>query len=156
MRTELKYCLAAILVTAAASSALAQVKVTGAWVRATVARQSATGAFMRLDSPTDARLIAVTTPVAGTVEMHRMSMADDVMRMSPVTAIDIPAGKGVSLQPGGYHLMLIGLKSQIKAGAIIPLTLVVEDQDHKRTSVEVRATARPLNAGNAMGAMPGK
>lgn len=149
MRTGLKYCLAVILVTAAASSALAQVKVTDAWVRATVARQSATGAFMRLDSPTDARLIAVTTPVAGAVEMHRMSMAGDVMRMSPVSGIDIPGGKGVSLQPGGYHLMLINLKTQIEAGAMIPLTLVIEDQYHRRMSVEVRATARPLNAGNA-------
>jgi len=76
------------------------------------------------------------------------------MKMAPVTGIDIPAGTSVSLQPGGYHLMLIKLKSQIKAGDTIPLTLLIEDRDHKRTSVEVRATARPLNAAGGMGAMP--
>lgn len=156
MRAELKYWLATTLVMAATSSALAQVKVTDAWVRATVAQQSVTGAFMRLDSATDARLISATTPVAAAVEMHRMSMDGDVMKMTPVSGIDIPAGKGVSLQPGGYHLMMIKLKSQIKAGDIIPFTLLIEDQDHQRTSVEVRATARPLNAAGGMGAVPRK
>ncbi|MBW6495559.1 MAG: copper chaperone PCu(A)C [Burkholderiaceae bacterium] len=154
MRADLKYLLATVLVMAATSSALGQVRVSNAWVRATVARQSVTGAFMRLDSPTDARLISATTPAAGAVEIHRMSMESDVMKMAPVTGIDIPAGTSVSLQPGGYHLMLIKLKSQIKAGDTIPLTLLIEDRDHKRTSVEVRATARPLNAAGGMGAMP--
>ena len=86
MKAELKYWLATTLVMAATSSALAQVTITDAWVRATVAQQSVTGAFMRLDSATDARLISATTPVAGAVEMHRMSMQGDVMKMTPVSA----------------------------------------------------------------------
>ncbi len=155
-RGNLKYWLATTLIMAATSSACAQVKVTAAWVRATVAQQSVTGAFMHVDSPADARLVSATTPIAGTVELHRMSMDNNVMKMAPVAGIDIPAGKGVDLKPGGYHLMLINLKSQIKAGDMVPITLVIEGPDHSQTSVEVKALARPLNAGGGMGAMPRK
>ncbi len=150
-----RYLLAMTLAMFASSHALAQVKAVDAWVRATVAQQSITGAFMHLDSSTDARLVSATTPVADAVELHRMSMDNNVMKMTPVAGIEIPAGKGVDLRPGGYHLMLINLKSQIKAGDVIPITLVIEGQDHQRSSVEVKATARALNAGGR-GAMPRK
>ncbi len=156
MKLNMKCLLGALLAMLAVATAHAQVRVADAWVRATVAQQSVTGAFMHLDSPADARLVSATTPVAGAVELHRMSMDNNVMKMAPVAGIDIPAGKGVELKPGGYHLMLINLKSQIKAGAMVPITLVIEGPDHRQTSVEVKALARPLNAGGGMGAMPRK
>ena len=93
-----------------AGGAQAQVIVKDAWVRATVPQQQATGAFLQIGSATDARLVQASSSVAGIVEIHQMSMQGDVMKMQAVAAIELPAGKTVALQPGGYHIMLMALK----------------------------------------------
>jgi copper(I)-binding protein len=126
--------------------ALAGVTVSEAWVRATVPAQKTTGAFMRLKSDADARLVAVASPVAGVVEIHEKVMDKDVMKMSPIPALALPAGRDVGLEPGGHHVMLMDLRQQVKAGDEVPLTLTIENQDGRRETLEVKATARPLNA----------
>lgn len=129
-----------------APAALAQVAVSDAWVRATVPQQKATGAFMELRaSGAQSRLVEASSPVAGVTEIHEMAMDGNVMKMRAIAGLDVPAGKGVSLKPGGYHVMLMELKNPIKAGDKIPLTLVFEGPDKKRQTVEVTATARPLS-----------
>ena len=130
----------------AAHAALAQVTVKDAWVRATVPHQSATGAFMKLESPQDARLVSASSAAAGVVEIHQMTMDNGVMKMRPVKGVDIPVGKVVELKPGGYHVMMMNLKDQVKEGDVVPITLVVEGKDKQRQTLEVRAVARPLNA----------
>lgn len=127
-------------------SAFAEVSVAEPWVRATVPAQKATGAFMQLKSDADARLVSVASPVAGVVEIHEMAMDKDVMKMSPVPALELPAGQAVELKPGGYHVMLMGLKAQVKEGDQVPLTLVIENKDGSRQTLELTAPARPLNA----------
>lgn len=127
-------------------SALADVSVAEPWVRATVPAQKATGAFMQLKSDADARLLSVASPVAGVVEIHEMVMDKDVMKMSPVPALDLPAGQAVELKPGGYHVMLMDLKAQVKEGDQVPLTLVIQNKDGSRQTLELTAPARPLNA----------
>jgi hypothetical protein len=139
----------------AASGVLAQAQVGDAWVRATVPQQKASGAFMRLSSPTDARLVAASSPLAGVVEMHEMAMEKDVMRMRAVPKIDIPAARGAKLKPGGRHLMLLELKRQLKEGETVPITLVIEHQDGRRQTLEVRAPVRPLAAGGHVHGKPG-
>lgn len=138
-----------IVMTVAASvlaiSAQAQVTVSDAWVRATVAQQKATGAFMQLKSVKDVRLLEVRSPVAGVAEIHKMEMADNMMKMRAVDSIDLPAGKVVELKPGAYHIMLMDLKAQVKDGDVVPVTLVVEGKDKKRETIEVKAIAKPLN-----------
>ena len=124
----------------------AQVSIKDPWVRATVSQQKATGAFMQITSTQDARLVEARSPVAGVVEVHEMTMEKDVMKMRAVPALDLPAGKAVELKPGGYHVMLMDLRQQMKAGDTVPLTLVVEGKDKKRSSVEVKATVKPLAA----------
>lgn len=124
--------------------AIAQVNVKDAWVRATVPAQKATGAFMQLTAPAGARLVEARSPAAAIVEIHEMAMDNNVMKMRAISGLDLPAGRTVDLKPGGYHVMLIDLKGQLKAGDAVPLTLVFEDKDKKRQSVEVKATARPL------------
>ena len=124
--------------------AAAQVSVKDPWVRATVPEQRATGAFMQLTSPAGARLVEARSPAAKTVEIHEMAMVDNVMKMRAVPGVDLPAGKPVDLKPGGYHVMLIDVKSQIKDGDSVPITLVFEGKDKKRETVEVKAAARPL------------
>lgn len=56
----------------------------------------------------------------------------------------MPAGKGTELKPGGYHVMMMNLKSQMKEGEVVPITLVVEGKDGKRQTVEVKAPVKPL------------
>jgi copper(I)-binding protein len=136
---------AATVTTLLACSAHAQVTVKDPWVRATVPAAKASGAFMLLQSAQDARLVEVRSPVAGMVELHQMSMDNGVMKMGEVEGIDLPAGKPVALASGGYHVMLMGLKRQMKEGESIPLTLVVQKKDKKLETVEVKALVKPLN-----------
>jgi copper(I)-binding protein len=126
------------------TSALAQVTVLDPWVRATVPNQKASGAFMQVRSSQAARLVGVSTPVAGRAELHEMAMENNTMRMRQVDAIDLPAGKAVNLASGGYHVMFFDLKRQLKEGESVPVTLVVQDGASRRSSVTVEAQVKPL------------
>jgi hypothetical protein len=130
----------------AAFPVMAQVTVKDPWVRATVSAQKATGAFMQITSAQDARLVEASSPVAGVVEVHEMVMEKDVMKMRAVKGLDLPAGKTVELKPGGYHVMLMDLKQQMKDGDTVPVTLVIEGKDKKRSTIEVKAPVKPLTA----------
>jgi hypothetical protein len=129
--------------------AAAQVTVTDPWVRGTVQGQMATGAFMKLQSAKDARLVEAASPVAGVVEIHEMALENNVMRMRAVKAVSLPAGRAVELKPGGYHVMLMDLKQQMKEGEVVPVTLVVESGG-KRETIEVKAPVRAPSARNEM------
>jgi hypothetical protein len=126
----------------------ANVSVTDAWARATMPGQKVSGAYMQIRSDADARLVSASSTAVPRVEVHEMKMDGDVMRMREVKAIELPKGKTVSLEPGGFHIMLMNLPKPIAAGEVIPLTLVVES-DGKRQTVEVKAEARAVG-----GAMP--
>jgi len=142
---------AAIALLAGACAAAAtppQVSISDAWVRGTVGAQTATGAFMTLTAPADSELVAVATSAAGTAELHEMKVDGGVMMMRAVESIPLPAGKPVRLSPGGYHVMLVGLKSPLPAGVPVTLILTFRDKSGARTTQEVRASVRPLTAGN--------
>jgi len=123
------------------------VEVKNAWVRATVQGQKATGAFMQITAPAASTLISVSTPVAGVAEVHEMKMDGDVMRMRPLAkGLELPAGKAVQLQPGGYHLMLMDLKLPLQKDTTIPVTLTLQDSKGVQSSQELRVpvlTAAP-------------
>ena len=135
---------AAAALCALAGSVWAQTTVKDAWVRGTVAQQKASGAFMQITSTSGGKLLEVSSPVAGVAEIHEMAMQGDMMRMRAVPALELPAGKAVELKPGGYHLMLMDLKQQLKAGDSVPLTLVVEGKDGKRETLNIKAAVRAL------------
>jgi copper(I)-binding protein len=126
--------------------ALAQVTVAEPWVRATVAAQKATGAFMTLTSAQPAKLVGVSSPAAGAVEVHEMKMENDMMKMRQMQALELPAGQTVKLAPGGYHLMLLDLKQPLKDGDKVPLTLEIEDAKKVRSKITVEAPVKPLTA----------
>src|SRR3954464_10717204 len=126
------------------TSALAGITTTDAWVRGTVPAQDTTGAFLTITSTDNAKLIGVSTPIAKTAEIHQTMNHRGMMHMEGVKAVDLPAGKAVALQPGGFHVMLMGLKAPVKVDAKVPLTLMVEDAHGKRSTVEVQAIVRPL------------
>ena len=143
MLTMKKLTIAAMLMTLV-GAAQAQVSVTAPWVRATVPAQKSTGAFMHLQSVKPARLVGVSSPAAATVELHKMDMQGSVMKMGPVDSIELPAGKVVNLASGGYHIMLTGLKRQLKAGETVVLTLQVQGKDNKRESLTVKVPVKPM------------
>ena len=136
--------LIALLAMGSTAAIAADIKVEGAWVRGTTASQKVTGAFMKLTAASKASLVGVSSPVAGKVEVHEMKMIADDMTMRSVPKLALPAGKMVELKPGGYHVMLMDLKQQVKAGDVVPLTLEIE-QDGKREKIEIEAVGRPLS-----------
>jgi len=129
------------------------VEVKDAWARATVPGQKGTGAFMNITARNGARLVGVSTPVAGVAEVHEMKMEGDIMKMRALPALDLPAGQTVQLKPGGYHLMLMDLKQPLPKGSTLPLTLRLQDAQGVETLLEVSvpvSTAAPAAmAGNA-------
>ncbi|WP_349970044.1 copper chaperone PCu(A)C [Pseudomonas caspiana] len=123
----------------------AQTQVDDAWVRATVAGQQATGAFMTITSSSDSKLLSAQSPVAKIVQLHLSTMKNDVMSMQPVEFIELPAREPVTLDPHKYHVMLIDLVEQVKEGDKVPLTLTIENAKGEKESIKVEATARALN-----------
>lgn len=135
--------LSALFVSFAAHAQLQlQLQVSDAWVRPTVPAQKATGAFMQLTSAKAAKVVAASSPVAAVVEIHEMKMDNGVMKMRAVDALPLPAGQPVALKPGGFHVMLMGLKAPIQAGDTVPLTLTLEGENQQRSTVEIKAEAR--------------
>ena len=122
----------------------AQTRVDDAWVRATVPNQSASGAFMSVTADSDSKLLSVASPAAKDVQIHEMSMKNDVMSMGPVKSVDLPAGKAVNFDPNGYHVMLMGLTAQLKEGDSVPLTLTIENAKGEKETVEVKAPVKAL------------
>ena len=152
---------AALLAATLSTSLFAQsVDVANPWIRATVAGQKSTGAFMQLTAKTGVKLVAGSSPVAGVVEIHEMKMEGDVMKMRAIDGgLELPAGKAVDLKPGGYHVMLMDLKSPLQKDSTVPVTLVFKDSKGVETKTEVKmpvAMAAPGSKPGAMGAdMPG-
>jgi len=130
-----------------AQSAAAQVSVTDAWVRGTVAGQKATGAFMQLKSPADTALVDAASPVAKIVEIHEMKVEGGMMKMRAIDKLSLPAGKAVELKPGGYHVMLMDLVQPLKEGDTVPLKLTFEDKAGKKQTLEVKAQVKSLTTG---------
>jgi len=130
-----------------AGLARAQVEVVDAWIRASLPRQTATGAFMTIRGGGESlRLVAVGSPVAAAAEIHHMTMQDGIARMGRVAAVDVPPDGDVSLRPGGYHVMLMDLSRALSVGEQVPLELVFETPDGDRRTLDVAAEVRPLNA----------
>ena len=93
------------------------------------------------------RLLSVSSAMAVSVEMHAMAMEGEVMRMRQLDAIALPAGAVVALQPGGYHLMLFGLKAPLKAGDHFPMTLKFEKAGEVVVTVNVEEPGPAAAAG---------
>ena len=111
---------------AATETAASIVAITDPWSRETAEGQNAGGAFMTIANTGTAadRLTGGSTPIAGRVEIHTMSMDGGVMRMRQLDeGLEVPVGGEVTLKPGSFHVMLMDLKQPLKAGDKVPLTL---------------------------------
>ena len=131
----------------------ADIKIEGAWIRTAVAGQSGTGGFMKLTSPVNMRLVAVSTPVAKIGEVHEMKMEGQVMKMAELkNGLELPAGKTVELKPGGFHIMLLDLKQSLKADLQVPVTLTFANAKGEQSKVDIKVPV----AARAPGSAPGK
>ncbi len=137
--------------TVAAAQPIVQIE--APWIRPTVKGQTATGAFMGLKASHDLVLLGFSTPVAAESELHEMIMDGDVMRMRAIESLPLPADQSVALKPGagGKHLMLMGLKRQLKAGDAVKLRLKLRGAEGKVFTQEINV---PVRAGTVTGAAP--
>jgi copper(I)-binding protein len=97
------------------------------------------------------RLTEVKSPAAEVAEVHQMKMDKGMMRMRAVKFLELPAGKMVKLEPGGYHIMLFDIKQSLVAGQKLKLELTVEDVSKRKHHVAVEAEIRDRDAGTAAG-----
>ncbi len=133
--------LAAVSLGTVAQAAAPSIAASGAWSRP--APQGGNGAgFVTLANSGTAgdKLVSVSSPVAGRVEIHEsMVMSGQAMMHPRPGGLAVPAGGKAELKPGGWHLMLIGLKQPLKAGESFPATLTFQ----KAGKVQVRFTVSP-------------
>jgi periplasmic copper chaperone A len=120
-----------------------EIMVEQAWARASAGAATTGAAYVTLMGGTQPdRLTGVSTDAAKTAEVHESFTDNGVMKMRPVAGLPIPAGKTVSLTPGGYHVMLFDLKKPLVAGERFPLTLQFEHAAPITVNVEVRALGK--------------
>lgn len=111
------------------------------WARATPGAAKNGAAFMMIHnhgSATD-RLVAAASDVAARVELHTHINKDGVMQMREVAGIEVPAGGMAELKPGGFHVMMMGLKAPLKEGESFPLTLTFENAGSATVDVKIES-----------------
>ena len=121
-----------------------------AWTRESPMLELAGAVFMVIENTTteDDALVGASSPAADVAEIHQTAMAEDItMAMSPVESIPVPAGSRAVLEPGGYHIMLIGLTEPLSVGDSIEISLEFEHAAARTVS----ALVRPMGP---MGALP--
>ncbi len=153
----------AVALIAIAPAALAQgtgtstIAVEQPWARATPAGAQTGAVYMTLDNKTSTadRLTGALSDVADKLQIHQITIVNGVMQMRELTdGLPIPAGGSVTLKPGSYHVMLVGLKKPLAAGETFPLTLTFEKAGNIPVTVLVQAMgAMQDNMGGGMGGM---
>jgi len=130
--------------------------ITQAWTRAPPGGAKTGGGFLTIENKGTApdKLIGASADSAGKVEVHEMATTDGVMKMRPVEGgLTIEPGKTVKLAPGGFHLMIMELKSPLKQGGKLPVTLQFEKAGKVAVTLDVQGVGAPAPTGDAGGAM---
>jgi periplasmic copper chaperone A len=130
---------------AAAPNALtAKPAIERAWARATVPGVDVTAVYFTIRNPASRadQLVTLRSPAGERAEIHETQIRDGIMRMRQITDATVPAGGALALEPGGTHVMLIGLRSPLVPGATLPLVLTF------RHAGEVQAKAIVLAPGS--------
>jgi copper(I)-binding protein len=141
------------------------IEITDAWARTSPMVAEAGAVYMQISNTgdTDDALVGVSVDesVAGRSELHETVAADgamgsettmagdmtagtagsEMMTMQPVDEILVPAGGSVSLEPGGYHVMLLELAEPLEAGDTIEVTLTFETAGEQVVTADVRDDA---------------
>jgi periplasmic copper chaperone A len=123
----------------AGETVVGEIRIAAPWARATAGTATVGAAYMTLNNTgaTADRLIEASSPVAAKTEMHTHIIEGDIMRMRPVDGVDLPPGESVEFQPGGLHVMLIGLTGPLQEAESFPLTLSFAEAGTTTVEVEV-------------------
>jgi periplasmic copper chaperone A len=114
-----------------------------AWARASAGNATTGAAYLTLTGGAQPdQLVALSTPVAATAEVHQSFTDNGVMKMRAAPSVALPPGKAVAFAPGGYHVMLMGLKQPLTAGQSFPLTLTFARAAPVTVEVRVQALGR--------------
>jgi copper(I)-binding protein len=137
----------------AAESVADAIMVDDPYVRAVPPGQPNSASFMVLHnmSKKGSALTGASSSVAEVVELHTHTLEEGMMRMRKVEKIDLPAGEVVKLQPGGLHVMLIGLKQKLVPDEKVSLTLTFEDGSSLRVDAPVRKLQMHMKMGGNEG-----
>lgn len=100
-----------------------QIEVQHAWSRPAMAGHTGVVYLTITDHGTPDRLVGASSPAAGKAELHETTNDNGVMKMRPVKSLPVEPGKSLTLKPGSYHIMLMDLKHELKAGDSVPVTL---------------------------------
>ena len=134
--------LAALALTACGGSGgtTGGITVSEAWVRPSPMMERAGAAYMVLQNngAAEDKLLSVESDVAKTLELHETKEMNGMMQMSPVPNIPVPANGKAELKPGGYHVMLMNLNRELKAGDKLQLTLNFEKAGKIPVTAEVK------------------
>ena len=122
-------------------------QVSDAWISPSRPGQTVVGGYMRLRSAQHAALVQIDTDMAAKVEMHQMSMQNDIMRMRRLDRLELPAGQTVDLAPGARHLMLFDVRRPLKTGDMVTLTLTLQLADGQSVRRNVNAQVRAGDQG---------
>ena len=120
------------------------------WVRASAPGQKNGAGYVQIQNKSNQtdRLISATTENIGRVELHTIINENGVAKMRQVQGIEVPAGSGATLAPGGFHIMFMGLTEPFKAGEVVPVTLRFEKAGEIKINFEIKpATYNPPAAG---------
>lgn len=119
------------------------------WARASIGRAPNSAAYMTVMTKGEApdQLISAATSVAEAAELHNHIMEGDVAKMRPVEAIEVKPGEPAMLAPGGFHVMLMGLKQKLNEGEVFPLTLTFEKAGEVTLEVPIRSIRGGMKQG---------
>ena len=143
-----------LLATQTAFAQTANPRIEHAWARATAANAQTGAVYMTIESAVPDRLTATSTPVAARAEIHASEIDNDVMKMHKVDAIAIRPDAPAMLKPGGFHVMLFGLKQPLKEGQSFPMTLTFANAGVREISVTVEGARAMGPMGDPHKAMP--
>jgi hypothetical protein len=142
----------AVAISPPVHAAGSSIVVAGAWARDSAGPTGAVYLTLRNEGPAGDRLVGVATEAAKTAELHQSREENGIMKMRPVAGFDLPAHGSVSLAPGGYHIMPIGLARPVKAGGAISVTLRFAKAEPMTLQVPIKDMAgADMNHGSMSG-----
>lgn len=141
-----RFILAALLLASCGQSGSPDLQISDAWARQTVAGQTATAAYFKIENlgPADDRLVSIAAPAPAAASLHTTESSNGIARMRELSAgLTIPSGSTIELKPSGTHVMITGLAAPLKPGDTLKLALRFETSGDRDLDVTVTPATGP-------------